>query len=229
VPDVDNLKVAALTQLAAIDQQYSRIKLKRRHYQFGAIPVPDELAEFNASCLGAIDRLTSRHRVYNEQALRELDRHDLGSDELASALYGLIRSLKQDIDDGWLSTVREHQHASILGNLLDLASRSLKDGQSNPAAILMGSVLETHLQLLAAKHDVPLTAESDAGNTEPSTAGQLNDGLAQVAYGKTDHRNISLWLVLYRKATQDTHLATSAARIAGYVEELRGLISKYPA
>ena len=71
MPDVDHLKIVAVTQLAAIDRQYSRIKTRRHHYQYGAGPVPDELAEFNSMCLGAIDRITSRHDAYNEQALRE--------------------------------------------------------------------------------------------------------------------------------------------------------------
>jgi hypothetical protein len=223
VPAEDKLKAAALSQLAAIDRERSQLLKKERYTQFGGIVLPDDYAEFNALCLAAIDRMTGRRDGRYEQALRELERYSLTSPELAQALYGLVRSMKSDIDCGSLISFREIEHAYLCNTVLELAEWKLDQHHTHAAAVLIGGVLETHLRLLAAKYDIPL-AIANPGKAEPRTLPQqINDELAQVVYGKSEREIVAVWLRLTGSPSPNP------SRTAICAAQLRGFMARYPA
>jgi predicted unusual protein kinase regulating ubiquinone biosynthesis (AarF/ABC1/UbiB family) len=226
VPAADKLKTSALVQIAAIDRQRSHLKTRERHIAYGGGATPDDYADFNAMCLAVVDRVTGRHDAYYERALREIEQcGSFTSIELAQVLHGLVRSLKRDIDEGWLATFREIEHADVYNDLLDSADRQASQGQIGPALIVIRSVLEGHLRQLAVKYDIALTVDPvDPDDPKQRTTPQhVNDELAQVAYGQAEHKSVGIWL------RQGAQANPNRERTIDLATQVRNFIAKYPA
>jgi hypothetical protein len=224
MPAGDRLKAVARDQLAVIARKRNQLIKKDRFIQFGGGPLPDNYSEFNAMCLAAIDRLTGRRDCYYEQAVREVDRHNtLTCPELAHSLFSLVLAIKRDIEGGSLITFLEIEHASHFGELLDVAEGRASQGNFQAAAGIMGAVLENHLRQLAMKYDITLSIANPGASTPRTRPQQLNDQLAQVAYGETEHQDVNSWLAFAAMPT------ASKERITEFIQELRDFITRYPA
>jgi hypothetical protein len=199
VTSVDQLKAAALRQIAAIDREY---------------------AEFNTRCLALIDRTLGRGHAYYEQALREVQREPMTSAELAASLHGLVRSLKVDIEADALATVRETGHADLLAMFLRMAENLLGAHRKDPAAVLLGGALE-------AKHHVAM-ADEERGPSAP-LAEELNEMLAQQVYGLTEFKSVVAWLELREKASRWAVSAYNHDDVAKFLRGLRAFIASFPA
>jgi hypothetical protein len=163
--------------------------------------------------------------VWCEVACTSTLHGSLTASQLAHGLYGLVRSLKRDLDGGSLATFREIEHATLLGHFLELAEHAVGVGRTGPAAILLGAILETHLRHLAAKNEVALTtpATETGSRDEPRPPEQLNDDLAQVAYDTPDRQMVTAWLGILANAGQ------SRARTLATIRDLRTFIARHPA
>ena len=224
---VDQLKAAALRQIAALDREYADFKTKLRHAEFGAVVQPDEYAEFNTRCLALIDRTLGRGHAYYEQALREVQREPMTSAELAASLHGLVRALKVDIEADALVTVRETGHADLLAVFLRMAESLLGAHRKDPAAVLLGGALEAHLYNLAAKHHVEMVDEGRAASAQ--LAQELNELLSQQVYGLTEFKSVAAWLELREKASRSAVGAYSHDDVVKFLRGLRAFIAGFPA
>lgn len=227
MPPSDRLKGIALSQIAAIERDYANLRKKLRYLEFGGTIQPDEYAEFNARCLGFVDRVTSRHDAYYVQVMRELERHPMTSDELATTLYGIVQSLKHHIEASGLSTFREYEHAVLYELLLAEAEQLLDEGRKDAAAVLVGGVVVVHLWQLADKHDVVTPAAEVA--TGPASPERLNDALAQSVYGRVEHQRIASWLTIWQRATQLAYGAYDHGHVMLAVQAIRAFLSQFPA
>lgn len=95
----------------------------------------------------------------------------------AIRIAGIVRQLKQDIGDGYLSSTRELLHAETFADFLEMADHLLSEGYKDAAAVIAGSSLEVHLRNLAAKHN--LTVEI---NGKAKKADQVNSDLASAVH-----------------------------------------------
>ena len=229
LPSVERLRLAAAPRFAAIDRQFAEISDRQRENPKSHEEHPEKLAEFSTMCLTAIDRLTNNRDAYAQQALREVERHQMTSPELAVSLYGLTRSLRHDLDKGWLTTFDEMTNANVLGSFLDLAAKLLRQAHTEPAAVVLASVLETRLCQLAGKYAIPITARIAANKIDLRPLQQLNDDLAQVAYHRDDHYTVSRWLLLHQRAMLREPGRYDRVQLTELVQQLRKFIAKYPA
>jgi hypothetical protein len=109
-----------------------------------------------------------------------------------SQLVAILRALREDHAHGCMKTVEELIHADVFAGFLDMASELMSKGCKDPAAVIVGSVLEEHLRQLATVHKVPTVLAAnpkkvDTINADPVKAGVYNkvrakkrDGLAWV-------------------------------------------------
>jgi hypothetical protein len=221
VPSVAALRTLALGQIASIEREYANLRKKLRYVEFGGTVQPDEYAEFNAKCLGLVDRISGRHDAYYLQVMRELERHPMTSDELATTLYGIAMSLKQDIEANRLVSFREYEHAALYELLLAEAEQLLDEGRKDGAAVLLGGLVVVHLRQLATKHELGV---SDVADPEA-----CNAALAQTVYGQVEQREIASWLTLWEKATQLAHGAYTHGQVTAAIQRVRVFLREFPA
>ncbi len=109
---------------------------------------------------------------------------------------GALRALRRDYDSGYLTTVQSLVRAEVFVDFLEMAEHLMQQGYKDPAAVLVGSVLEEHLRALCNARGIPCQV---AG--KPKKADSLNADLAGAdVYNKLDQKNVTAWLDLRNKA-----------------------------
>ena len=91
--------------------------------------------------------------------------------------------------------------ADIFSDFLEMSEHLLEQGYKDPAAVLIGSTLESHISNLCEKHDIPVTIWKGDGKLVPIKADQLNADLKKNGvYGTLEQKNVTSWLDLRNKA-----------------------------
>ena len=123
--------------------------------------------------------------------------HSMTNLESGLAILAAVRS---EIDGGWLSSTKALVAADIFSDFLEMADHLLDSGYKDAAAVMIGSVLEEHLRLLATSRGVPVTRDVD-GKAIPKKADALNSDLEKAeVYNKLDQKAVTAWLDLRNKS-----------------------------
>lgn len=133
------------------------------------------------------------YQEFNQQA------HSFMAENTESG-RGILSAVKQEIDGGWLFTVKGLISAEIFADFLEMAQYLLNEGYKDAAAIMSGSVLEEHLRQLCIKNSIPVENIKD-GKPVAKKADLINAELtAKSAYNKLDQKSVTAWLDLRNKA-----------------------------
>ncbi len=119
---------------------------------------------------------------------------------------GVLKAAKQEIDGGWLISIKSIVSAEIFSDLLEMADYLLKEGYKDPAAVMIGSVLEEYLRQLCINNSISVELMK-GGKPVPKKADLLNSELAKVnVYNKLDQKSVTSWLDLRNKAAHGKYL-----------------------
>lgn len=114
-----------------------------------------------------------------------------------SELVGILKGVQHDMKSGMLSDFRKLLQAEIFADFLEMAEYLLNEGYKDPAAVLLGAVLEDSLRKLSNGRGLPTTA----ANGKPLTIEPLNVALAKDgAYGPLVQKQITTWANLRNDA-----------------------------
>jgi hypothetical protein len=117
-------------------------------------------------------------------------------DKSTKYMVGALRALRRDYADGVLATFDGLVRADVFSDVLEMAQHLMDEGYKDPAAVLIGSVLEEHLRALCVKNGLDIVR-----NDHPLKADALNAALAKASsYNKLDQKNVTAWLDLRNKA-----------------------------
>src|SRR5687767_12618616 len=169
----------------------------RRDPYGGALVQSDVYTEFRAASLSFIERVFGRdHSHYGEFDEKVKD----VTDHFTKYGIGILRAAKGELVGGWLVTTRGLVSAEVFADFLEMSEHLLDEKFKDPAAVMIGSVLEEHLRQLSAKVGIPLT-QVVHGRTVARKADTLNADLAKATvYGVLDQKSITGWLDLRNKA-----------------------------
>lgn len=92
---------------------------------------------------------------------------------------------------GWIHTVKGIVAAEIFSDFLEMASHLLDQGYKDPAAVMVGGVLEEHLRQLCVKNQIDVDIIQQ-GATVPKKADTLNAELAKAGIYSSWIKNLSL-------------------------------------
>ncbi|MDP1725675.1 MAG: hypothetical protein Q8M15_02745 [Bacteroidota bacterium] len=166
-------------------------------YGGGQLVNTELFMEFRTSCLSFILNLFgSQHPYYKDflTTVTEIKHQDtlIGK--------GILKAIKVEIDGGWLQTFKGLVSSEIFSDFLEMAEHLLKEKYKDPAAVMIGSVLEEHLRQLCVKSGIPINDEK-GGKAIPKKADTLNGDLGNLGiYNKLDQKNVTALLDLRNKA-----------------------------
>jgi HEPN domain-containing protein len=126
---------------------------------------------------------------------------------------GILKGVKSELDGGWLFTIKDLVTAEIFSDFLDMAEYLLKEGYKDPAAVMIGSVLEEHLRQLCAKYSIEVEVIKDE---KPifKKAEKLNSDLANAnIYNKLNQKMVTSWLDLRNKAAHGKYVEYSKENV----------------
>ena len=139
---------------------------------------------------------------------------------------GILKSIKAEIDGGWLVTLKGLVSAEIFSDFIEMADYLLKEGYKDPAAVVIGSVLEEHLKQLCSKNGI-LIEETKSGKLVPKKADLLNSELSgKVVYNKLDQKNVTAWLDLRNKAAHGKYTEYNQQQVEFMLQTVTEFITR---
>ena len=195
--------------------------------QEGKSPGHTKATEITEFLVSTIDRFTRPGSTYREKLgqLREQEKTSYAGYTIPS-LVGLLRSLRFEIEAGYLDRISGLIRAETFTDFLSMAEHLLEEGYKDPAAVLSGSILEQHLRALC-----------DVFNIEPTLpdgrwkkADALNAELAKGDfYTKLTQKNVTSWLGLRNEAAHGNYNRYDLANVRLMLEGIKLFMMRNPA
>jgi len=155
------------------------------------------IAGFRSASLSFIERVYGDGHPHFKQFTEQTENHYRSSAEKA---IEILKAIRTEIAGGWLTSIKALVAAELFSDFLDMAEHLLETGYKDPAAVMIGSVLEEHLRQLCARAELPTEDEKD-GRMVPRKADRLNAELVKAEiYSKLDQKQITAWLELRNNA-----------------------------
>lgn len=172
----------------------------------------------------AIERWSPAGSSYRNRMEKILERDHVSYQALH--LAGVLQGLLDDIEAGYLQSVEQLVHADVFSDFLEMAEELLTKNYKDPAAVLVGSVLEEHLRKLASQNGIAIeTAEG-----RPMKADTINASLVKgTVYSKLEQKSVTAWLGLRNAAAHGEYDQYSHDQVERLLQDIRSFITRYPA
>ena len=170
-----------------------------------------------------IDDLAISGSVYREEADRAMVGNFYGSARV-SYLEGVLAALRTAYENDYLASVEGLVEAGIFTDFLEMASELLEKGYKDPAAVVVGSVLEEHLRSLARPLGVPVESSGSFVKTS-----KLSDDLVKAgAYDKQEAKQVLAWLGLRNDAAHGHYEKYDRSQVDLMLQGVRAFMLRYP-
>jgi hypothetical protein len=154
---------------------------------------PEKMTELLASAQAAISRYAPPSSAYLDEVNFE---GSVVNAYRLPCLIGAIEALREDYKAGALAPIQELIRAEVFDDFLETSEHLLDQGYKDPAAVVIGSVLEQHLRKLCDRAKISIQL-----NGKPKKADLLNSELTgKKVYEKLDHKSVTAWLDLRNDA-----------------------------
>ncbi len=172
-----------------------------------------------------IGRLSPPGSEYVESMRKFQKAHGTSWWLLAQPIAGILTSLKIAYESGYLATITELTHADLFSDFIGMAEYLLSEEYKDPAAVLIGSVLEEHLRKLCDKNGIAVEFSG-----KPKKADQLNSDLAaKPVYSKLDQKSVTSWLDLRNKAAHGKYGEYTKEQVALLIQSIQDFMTRVPA
>jgi hypothetical protein len=185
-------------RIAQLIEQSEHVLATKKYNQYGADHVDSgAMAGLRASSLSFIAmRFGKNHSYYSEFDSATVKNYESN----AKKAHAILHSIQAEIDGGWIFTVKKLVAAEIFSDFLEMAEHLIEQNYKDPAAVMIGSVLEENLRHLCISNGIDIETEKDE-KLIPKKADRLNSDLAKAeVYTKLDQKSVTAWLDLRNNA-----------------------------
>ena len=139
-------------------------------------------------------------------------------------IAGSLEALRADYEDGYLASYDGLVRSDVFGDFLEMAEHLLNEGYKDPAAVVVGSVLESHLRALSVAKGIAVKSgekyvKADRLNSELSKYGK---------YNKLDQKNVTAWLDLRNKAAHGHYSEYTEEQVKNQLAGVREFMARVP-
>jgi hypothetical protein len=175
--------------------------------------------------MAGVRRYAPKGSAHRDGAESILKQYGVTNGYVIEPLLGILKALRADYAAGYLTTIEELIHADLFSDFLEMAEHLINQGYKDPAAVLVGSVLEEHLRKLCVKNGLPVSAGANY-----KKADTLNADLAGAAvYSKLDQKSITAWLDLRNKAAHGHYAEYTKDQVQLMLDGVRHFIVRHAA
>ena len=212
----------AITQINQLLVEWERLTAQSKYDDLSDLQLAD-LQALKTRAAGAIRRWSNEIGPYVADA-RSADMFSLVAS--VPIHMGVLTAMKADIEAGWLTTVSELLHADTFSDLLEMSEELLDKGYKDAAAVIAGSILESHLRLMAIKADLEATTTSG----KPRSADAINGDLAKAdIYNRLQQKQITAWQDLRNSDAHGDYDKYETRDVGRLIEEVRYFLLQFPA
>jgi hypothetical protein len=201
-------------QLDELIQQGGQV-LDTRHKipHVGGIWVDGALCQqWRTSCRNFLSRVVGDDVHYTD-----FEKNTGNSEDKVKQALAVMQALKADMEAGFLFERDELIKAEVFNDILEQAEHLLGHGYKDPAAVLVGAVLETTLRNMCLARKIEL---SDRDTINP-----MNDKLATAtppAYSKLTQKRIVAWADIRNNAAHGAFEKYTEKDVQNMYESVRG-------
>jgi hypothetical protein len=142
---------------------------------------------------------------------------------------GILAGCRGELAGGWLVTTKGLVSAELFSDFIEMAEHLIAEGYKDPAAVLIGSVLEEHLRQLCQKHSIPVTHTKGDGTIAPLKADSMNSELSKAAvYTKLDQKSVTAHLDLRNKAAHGHYTEYTQEQVKIMLSGVTDFIARTP-
>ena len=172
-----------------------------------------------------IDRLAPDGSRYKQNAHAALTKNGETNCCNIQYLVGILQALRADYEADYLSSIEELIRADIFGDFLEMAGYLLKEGYKDPAAVIIGGVLEEHIRKLCDKHTI-----STISSGRPKKTDALKDELASAGIiSKLDQKSVTAWLDLRNKSAHGKYSEYTQQQVELLHQSVQDFLTRIPA
>ena len=183
-------------------------------------------AEFRSAGLSFLKRTFGADSSYHQEFGSSVT--DI-SDYYTERGIGILKACRAEIAGGWLLTTKGLVSAEVFSDFLDMAGHLLAEGYKDPAAVMVGSVLEEHLRRLCGKNSIPIEVTKADGSKAPLKADAMNSELAKASiYTKLDLKNVTAWLDLRNNAAHGKYGEYTADQVDLMLRGVSHFVARKP-
>ena len=143
-----------------------------------------------------------------------------------SKLVGIAKAIQHDLESGLLIDIRALLQADVFADFLEMADYLLNEGYKDPAAVLIGAVLEDGLRRLLEKHGLPVAHSSG----RPLTIEPMNAALAKAGvYNKLVQKQITSWAHVRNSAAHGKYDEYTKAQVQLMLLFVQGFAAEHVA
>jgi hypothetical protein len=187
--------------------------------------LPSEITDVITRLSVTIERFAPPGSRYVKTMNEVLEDIGPGNGHSIEQLVGVLKALRTAYEGGYLATVVELIHADVFSDFLEMADHLLSEGFKDPAAVVVGSVLEEHLRQTCLKRGLSLLS-----GTKPKKADAMNSELASVsAYSKLDQKSVTAWLDLRNRAAHGKYYEYTKDQVCLMLQGVRDFMVRVPA
>ena len=132
---------------------------------------------------------------------------------------GILRGALDDVEKGYVQTLREIAAAAVFSDLLDQADHLLKNEYLMPAASVAGAVLENGLRSLAERNNITVK--------ERDNLSALNSKLADKdVYNRLRQKQVSVWIEVRNNADHGHFDKLTETDVADLIKGVRNFLAE---
>jgi hypothetical protein len=196
---------------------------RRSQYTTNTAMSPEEWTGLRAAGLAFIESTFGREHSYYEEFNKRVDN---SWDYNGKYALGILTAIRDQIKGGWIETAKGLVTAEVFADFLEMAEHLLDEKYKDPAAVMVGSVLEEHLRQLCIASSLPVE-ELSQGRMIPKKADTLNADLAKAGrYSKLDQKQITAWLDLRNKAAHGKYSEYVYEQVVLMLAGVRDFVSR---
>jgi hypothetical protein len=215
----------AVSQLDAALAAYEEAKARAKYNDLSDLGQP-KLAELMTTLGDCVRRLAPPDSEFAKLKEACFSRWAPSPHVALPQIVGIARALREAYASGYLSSIQELVHAEVFSNYLDMAAYLLAEHFKDPAAVLGGATLESHLRSMAAKWNISI----DDGTGNPRKSSVINDDLKKAgAYHGQQQKSVTAWLGLRNDAAHGHFDRYTAAQVENLLAAVRVFIMENPA
>lgn len=173
--------------------------------------------QWRASCLsflGSVFGETHTHsRLFDKDVT--VARH-----EDAVKGHGIIKAAREDIRGGYLTSLADLAAADVFTDFLDMAEHLLECSYKDPAASLIGAVLEDGLKRIARHSDIEVKERDDI----QALNGRLG---AKQVYPRLVQQQVQVWNSVRNSADHGNFSEYDADRVKAMLLDVRSFLAKH--
>jgi len=151
------------------------------------------------------------------------------TDDLLTIGYQLS-ALSDDIKKGYFQEVSELIHANIFSDYIEMAEYFLDEGHKDPAAVIAGSTLESHLRKLCTNNNISTQQINSKGKAKPKSASLMNSELTKnKVFNKIQEKQVTAWLGIRNSSAHGHFGDYDENQVKSLIQGIIDFIIKHPA